>query len=425
MDKLLITGGQPLVGMVPIHGAKNAALPILAASLLCDGCLSLENLPPLEDTKSMIKLLHSLGVSTLEKNKTAIMIDASAITHYQAPEYLVKAMRASILILGPLLSRYGYAKIPLPGGCAIGDRPVDQHILGLRAMGAEITVEKDCIVGVSKKLKGAHIVMQSVSVTGTENIMMAASLAEGDTIIENAAQEPEVVDLANCLIKMGAHIQGQGTKKILITGVKTLNSTSYTIMPDRIEASTYLIAACATRGCVSVTQVEANHLSSVLLALEKAGADIDVSPHTIRLDMKGKRPLAVNISTAPYPGIATDVQAQFCALNSIAKGQAYIEENIFENRFMHCQELIKMGANITVKGDLAFIQGVNQLNSASVWATDLRASASLVIAGLLAEGRTEVNDIYHMDRGYSCLEEKIRQLGGCVERVFVDALVAT
>ncbi|MBE8215821.1 MAG: UDP-N-acetylglucosamine 1-carboxyvinyltransferase [Endozoicomonadaceae bacterium] len=420
MDKLLIQGGRALSGMISIHGAKNAALPILAAGLLCDGSLNINNIPPLQDIQSMIQLLRALGVTINTKNETEIVMDARHITGYHAPEALVKTMRASILLLGPLLSRFGQIKIPFPGGCAIGQRPIDQHLLGLKAMGAEIYIENDWIIGKSKKLTGANIVMQLTSVTGTENIMMAASLAKGKTVIHNAAKEPEIIDLANCLIQMGAQIIGHGTQKITIEGVKRLHSTHYHIMSDRIEASTYLIAAAATRGCIHITDINPRYLQSILHVLKLTGADIEIFPQSIRLDMRNHQPRAVNIKTAPYPGIATDVQAQFCTLNAVAKGSAYIEENIFENRFQHCEELIKMKARIHLKKNRAWITGIEKLEAASVCATDLRAAASLVIAGLLAEDVSEILNIHHMDRGYFDLEKKISQLGGQIKRISVQ-----
>lgn len=417
MDKLLITGGGILAGELRICGAKNAALPILAAALLCDESLKVCNLPHLKDITTMIELFGSMGVELLIDDKMNLSIRPNTITHLSAPYDLVKTMRASILVLGPLLSHFGEAEVALPGGCAIGNRPVDLHIRGLAAMGADIAIEDGYIRAKATKLKGAHIFMDAVTVTGTENIMMAATLAEGETIIENAAREPEIIDLAECLIKMGANITGHGTSTIHIYGVDRLHSAEYTVMPDRIEASTYLIAAAATKGRIKIKDVQPEYLEAVLAKLKEAGAHIESGDDWVELNMKGQRPKAINIETAPYPAIATDVQAQFCALNAVAEGTGTIRETIFENRFMHCQEMQRMGANIHIEGNTAIIQGVDRLKAAPVLATDLRASASLVIAALVAEGTTEVDDIYHMDRGYSCIEENITMLGGNIQRI--------
>lgn len=417
MDKLLITGGGILAGELRICGAKNAALPILAAALLCDESLKVCNLPHLKDITTMIELFGSMGVELLIDDKMNLSIRPNTITHLSAPYDLVKTMRASILVLGPLLSHFGEAEVALPGGCAIGNRPVDLHIRGLAAMGADIAIEDGYIRAKATKLKGAHIFMDAVTVTGTENIMMAATLAEGETIIENAAREPEIIDLAECLIKMGANITGHGTSTIHIYGVDRLHSAEYAVMPDRIEASTYLIAAAATKGRIKIKDVQPEYLEAVLAKLKEAGAHIESGNDWVELDMKGQRPKAINIETAPYPAIATDVQAQFCALNAVAEGTGTIRETIFENRFMHCQEMQRMGANIHIEGNTAIIQGVDRLKAAPVLATDLRASASLVIAALVAEGTTEVDDIYHMDRGYSCIEENITMLGGNIQRI--------
>ncbi len=419
MDKLLIVGGKPLSGEVRISGAKNSALPILASSLLCSESLKISNLPHLKDITTMIELFGSMGVKMMIDDKMNLRITPETINHMTAPYDLVKTMRASILVLGPLLSRFHEAEVALPGGCAIGNRPVDLHIKGLKAMGADIYIENGYIRAKAKNLKGAHIFMDTVTVTGTENIMMAATLAEGETIIENAAREPEIIDLAECLIKMGAKISGHGTSTICITGVDHLHGTEYAVMPDRIEASTYLIAAMATRGHVRVRDVQPDYLEAVLAKLKEAGANIHSGKNWIELDMQQKRPKAVNIETAPYPAIATDVQAQFCALNSVAEGTGTIRETIFENRFMHCQEMQRMGANIHIEGNTAIIKGIERLKAAPVMATDLRASASLVIAALAAEGTTEIGNIFHMDRGYSCIEENITMLGGHIQRLSV------
>ena len=417
MDKLLITGGDTLAGELRICGAKNAALPILAAALLCDESLKICNLPHLKDITTMIELFGSMGVELLIDDKMNLDIRPNTITNLSAPYDLVKTMRASILVLGPLLSHYGEAEVALPGGCAIGNRPVDLHIQGLAAMGANIAIEDGYIRAKAKKLKGAHIFMDAVTVTGTENIMMAATLAEGETIIENAAREPEIIDLAECLLKMGANITGHGTSTIHIMGVSRLHGTQYEVMPDRIEASTYLIAAAATKGRIKVKDVQPEYLEAVLAKLKEAGAHIICGHDWVELDMKGQRPKSINIETAPYPAVATDVQAQFCALNAIAEGTGTIRETIFENRFMHCQEMQRMGADIHIEGNTAIIKGVDHLKAAPVLATDLRASASLVIAALVADGTTEVGDIYHMDRGYSRIEENITMLGGDIQRL--------
>ena len=417
MDKLLITGGSALVGELRICGAKNAALPILAAALLCDETLKICNLPHLKDITTMIELFGSMGVERLIDEKMNLDINASTIKDLSAPYDLVKTMRASILVLGPLLSHFGEAEVALPGGCAIGNRPVDLHIRSLEAMGAKITIKNGYIHARARRLKGAHIFMDSVTVTGTENIMMAATLAEGETIIENAAREPEIIDLAECLICMGAKITNHGSSTIRIVGVERLHGAEYHVMPDRIEASTYLIAAAATKGRIKVKDIQPEYLEAVIAKLRETGADIQCGPTWISLDMHNKQPKAVNLETAPYPAIATDVQAQFCALNTVATGTSTIRETIFENRFMHCQEMLRMGADIHVEGNTAIIKGVDQLKAAPVMATDLRASASLVIAGLVADGLTEIDNIYHIDRGYSCIEEKIALLGGKIQRV--------
>lgn len=415
MDKLIITGGQPLNGEVWTSGAKNAALPILAATLLTKDRLTISNLPHLQDITTTLELLGCMGIEPVMEEKMCIQL-GGAVSHCQAPYDLVKKMRASILVLGPLLAHYGEADVSLPGGCAIGSRPVDIHIHGLEAMGADITVENGYIRARADRLKGARIVMDVPSVTGTENLLMAATLAEGTTVLENAAREPEVVDLAECLISMGANITGQGSSTITIEGVDTLHGGKYAVMPDRIESGTFLVAAAATRGRVLVRDARADTLDAVLVKLEEAGAHIEVNEEGILLDMKGKRPKAVSLRTAPYPAFPTDMQAQFVALNAVAEGHSRVIETIFENRFMHVQELCRMGADIALEGNAAIINGVEKLSGAPVMATDLRASASLVIAALTAEGETIVDRIYHIDRGYECIEEKLRLLGANIRR---------
>jgi UDP-N-acetylglucosamine 1-carboxyvinyltransferase len=418
MDKLLINGGVSLKGEIRIAGAKNSALPILAATLLTHETVKVCNLPHLYDITTMIELMGCLGVEPIVDEKLNVEINSSSIKHFNAPYELVKTMRASILVLGPLLSRYGRAEVALPGGCAIGSRPVNLHISALQAMGADITVENGYIkASVQGKLKGAHIFMDLVTVTGTENVMMAATLAKGQTIIENAAREPEVVDLANCLIAMGADISGQGTDTIVINGVDELKGCTYSVMPDRIETGTYLIAAAATRGHIKVKDTQPNILESVLSKLELAGAEIKVGENWIELNMHGKRPQAVSLRTAPYPAFPTDMQAQFTALNSVANGTGSITETVFENRFMHVHEMNRMGASIRVEGNTVIVDGVEALKGAPVMATDLRASASLIIAGLVSENETTVDRIYHIDRGYECIEEKLQLLGAQIRRI--------
>jgi UDP-N-acetylglucosamine 1-carboxyvinyltransferase len=418
MDKLLINGGVSLKGEIRIAGAKNSALPILAATLLTHETVKVCNLPHLYDITTMIELMGCLGVEPIVDEKLNVEINSSSIKHFNAPYELVKTMRASILVLGPLLSRYGRAEVALPGGCAIGSRPVNLHISALQAMGADITVENGYIkASVQGKLKGAHIFMDLVTVTGTENVMMAATLAKGQTIIENAAREPEVVDLANCLIAMGADISGQGTDTIVINGVDELKGCTYSVMPDRIETGTYLIAAAATRGHIKVKDTQPNILESVLSKLELAGAEIKVGENWIELNMHGKRPQAVSLRTAPYPAFPTDMQAQFTALNSVANGTGSITETVFENRFMHVHEMNRMGASIRVEGNTVIVDGVEALKGAPVMATDLRASASLIIAGLVSENETTVDRIYHIDRGYECIEEKLQLLGAKIRRI--------
>jgi len=418
MDKLQISGGKPLNGEVRISGAKNSALPILAATLLADEPVTVGNLPHLHDITTMIELLGRMGVELMIDEKMSVEANATTIKHLTAPYELVKTMRASILVLGPMLAHFGQAEVSLPGGCAIGSRPVDLHLRGLEAMGAEIVVEGGYIKARAPHgLKGAHIFLDTVTVTGTENLLMAATLAKGKTIIENAAREPEVVDLAQCLIAMGADIKGAGTSTIEINGVKSLKGCHYNVLPDRVETGTFLVAAAATRGRVKVKDTRADILDAVLLKLEEAGAHLSIGDDWIELDMKGNRPRAVNLRTAPYPAFPTDMQAQFVAMNAVAEGTGTIIETIFENRFMHVQEMCRMGARIRLEGNTAIIEGVEHLTGAPVMATDLRASASLVIAGLVADGATIVDRIYHIDRGYECIEEKMQLLGASIRRL--------
>jgi len=418
MDKLLIKGGVRLQGEIRIAGAKNSALPILASTLLTHETVQICNLPHLFDITTMIELLGCMGVQPIIDEKLNVEVNSGTITQFSAPYELVKTMRASILVLGPLLARYGKAEVALPGGCAIGSRPVNLHISALQKMGADIIVEDGYIkASVDGRLKGAHIFMDLVTVTGTENVMMAATLADGKTVIENAAREPEVVDLADCLVKMGAEISGQGTDTITVTGVKELHGCSYSVMPDRIETGTYLIAAAATRGHIKVKDTRPDILESVLSKLEQVGADITLGDDWIELDMHGKRPKAVSLRTAPYPAFPTDMQAQFTALNSIAEGSGSITETVFENRFMHVHEMNRMGASIQVEGNTVIVEGVESLKGAPVMATDLRASASLIIAGLVSENETTVDRIYHIDRGYECIEEKLQSLGAQIRRI--------
>lgn len=417
MDKLLISGGTRLDGEIRISGAKNAALPIIVSTLLADEPVTICNIPHLHDITTTMELLGRMGVSITMDENMSVEVDSTTIKEFVAPYELVKTMRASILVLGPLLSRHGEAEVSLPGGCAIGSRPVNLHISGLEAMGADIKVEDGYVKAKAKRLKGAKIVLDVVTVTGTENLLMAAVLAEGTTILENAAREPEVVDLANCLIAMGAKIEGAGTDKITIEGVDRLLGARYSVLPDRIETGTFLVAAAATGGKVKLKDTDPTLLDAVLSKLEEAGASIETGKNWISLDMQGKRPKSVDISTAPYPAFPTDMQAQFCILNAIAEGTGVINENVFENRFMHVQELQRMGADINLQSHTAFITGIDKLKAAPVMATDLRASASLVIAGLIAEGETVVERIYHIDRGYECIEEKLQQLGARIRRI--------
>jgi len=417
MDKLSIIGGKRLDGEIRIAGAKNAALPILAATLLAQEPVTIRNLPHLHDVTTMIELLGRMGVSLLVGDKLSVEIDATTLDHCIAPYDLVKTMRASILVLGPLVARFGEAEVSLPGGCAIGSRPVDLHIRGLEAMGATITVEDGYIRAKADRLKGAHIFFDTVTVTGTENILMAATLADGETVLDNAAREPEVVDLAECLIAMGAKITGHGTSTIRIQGVERLHGCHYDVLPDRIETGTYLVAAAVTGGRIKVKDTRPDTMEAVLAKLEEAGAEIVTGEDWITLDMHGKRPKAVNLKTAPYPGFPTDMQAQFSALNAIALGSGRITETIFENRFMHIDEMARMGAQVAVEGNTVIQQGIERLKAAPVMATDLRASASLVIAALVADGETVIDRIYHIDRGYDCIEEKMGALGATIKRV--------
>ncbi len=417
MNKLLINGGVKLEGNVRISGAKNAVLPILAATLLADSPATIENVPHLHDVTTTVELLGCMGVMVSVDEKLSVEVDSSTIENYTAPYHLVKTMRSSILVLGPLLARFGEAEVSLPGGCAIGSRPVDLHIKGLQDMGAEIDVSNGYIHARAKRLKGARLVMDIVTVTGTENLMMAAALADGTTIIENAAREPEVVDLANFIIAMGGKISGAGTDTITIEGVEKLHGTRYRVLPDRIETGTFLVAAAITGGSITVKDTDPKLLDAVIDKLRDAGAKVEVGDDWITLDMEGKRPKAVSVRTAPYPAFPTDMQAQFAALNTMAEGTSTVVETVFENRFMHVQELKRMGADIEIEGNTAIIRGVEALTSAPVMATDLRASASLIIAGLVASGETEVQRIYHIDRGYENIEEKLALLGAKIRRV--------
>jgi UDP-N-acetylglucosamine 1-carboxyvinyltransferase len=418
MDKLIINGNVPLQGEIRISGAKNAALPIIAGSLLSGGDVQIGNVPHLQDVTTIISLLGQMGVSLTLDERSNIRVNAGGVNCFHAPYELVRTMRASVLVLGPLLGRFGEADVSLPGGCAIGTRPVDQHLKGLQAMGAKILVENGYIKAKAKKrLQGAAIVMDIVTVTGTENIMMAAVLAQGTTTIHNAAREPEVTDLANFLNTLGAKISGAGTPVITIEGVKELHDGTYQVLPDRIETGTYLTAAAITRGKVKLKNTRPDIMESVLQKLEESGAIIETGTDWISLDMKGNRPRSINISTAPYPAFPTDMQAQIMALNTVAEGTGMITETVFENRFMHVQELQRMGAKISLKGNTAICTGIDNLQGAPTMATDLRASACLVLAGLAAAGETSVDRIYHIDRGYECIEEKLTQLGARIHRV--------
>ena len=419
MDKLLITGGGTLQGEVRVAGAKNAALPVLIAALLTDQTLRVRNIPHLRDITTTLELLGHLGVSVQVDEKLEIEVNAADLASRCAPYELVKTMRASILVLGPLLARFGQAEVSLPGGCAIGSRPVDLHLKALEKMGAEVSVEAGYIKArvPGGRLCGARIIFDTVTVTGTENLLMAAVLAQGRTVLENAAREPEVVDLARCLVNMGARIQGAGLDTIEIEGVDALSGAEHTVIPDRIEAGTYLVAAAATGGRLRLRGISNGLLDAVIAKLDEAGAAVMVGEQEILLDMTHKRPRAVNVRTAPFPGFPTDMQAQFLLLNAIAEGTATVTESIFENRFMHVQELQRMGADIDLKGNTAIIRGVPHLSAAQVMATDLRASACLVLAGLVAQGQTVVDRIYHIDRGYDCIEEKLAQCGADICRV--------
>jgi len=415
--KIVINGGQPLNGDVWVSGAKNAVLPILAACLLADGPVTIGNVPHLHDVTTTMELLGQMGVELVIDERMKIHVDPRPAKNYFAPYDLVKTMRASILVLGPLVARFGEAVVSLPGGCAIGSRPVDLHLKGLQALGADVTVENGYIKATAKRLKGARINLDLVTVTGTENLMMAAALASGTTIIENAAQEPEVVDLANCLNAMGAKIEGAGTATLVIEGVERLSGTSYEVLPDRIETGTFLVAGAITGGKVMTKHARPKTLDAVLAKLEDAGAHINTGDDWIELDMRGRRPRAVNITTAPYPAFPTDMQAQFTALNCVAEGVGIITETVFENRFMHAHELQRLGADIQLEGNAAIIKGVEKMSGAPMMATDLRASASLVLAGLVASGDTTIDRIYHIDRGYENIEEKLGGLGAHIRRL--------
>jgi UDP-N-acetylglucosamine 1-carboxyvinyltransferase len=417
VDRLLISGGARLNGHVPISGAKNAALPILASTLLADSPMRVCNVPHLRDVTTTIELLGRMGVEITVDERMQLEVDPRPIREFAASYELVKTMRASILVLGPMLARYGRADVSLPGGCAIGARPVNLHVAGLQAMGADIVIEDGYIKARADRLHGARLVLDTVTVTGTENLLMAAALARGETLIENAAREPEVVDLADCLMSMGAQIEGAGTDTITVQGVETLSGTRYRVLPDRIETGTYLVAGAVTGGKVRATGTRPDNLDAVLAKLEECGAKITTGEDWIELDMEGRRPAAVNLRTAPYPGFPTDMQAQFTALNAIAEGVGTITETVFENRFMHVLEMQRMGADIKLEGNTAISEGVPNLMAAPVMATDLRASASLVLAGLVAEGDTVIERIYHIDRGYEQIEEKLGQLGAGIRRI--------
>ena len=416
MEKLLISGGKPLKGEVRISGAKNSVLPILAASLLTDEEVVIGNVPHLQDVTTTISLLTEMGATLTIDEKMKVSINASSMKSFYAPYEMVKTMRASILVLGPLLAHFGTAKVSLPGGCAIGSRPVNLHIEGLKAMGANIKVEDGYIIAKAKKLKGAKISLPIATVTGTENLMMAATLASGKTIIKNAAKEPEIIDLANCLRLMGASIEGDGTSNITIIGVKKLSGCNYDVLPDRIETATFLVAAAITKGKLTLTHTRPDTIKVIINKLRKAGAKILIKNDNINIEVKSQLN-AVNIITNPYPDFPTDMQAQFIALNSISKGKSKVIESVFENRFMHVQELVRMGADIEINGNIAIIKGVKGLTGAPVMATDLRASASLILAGLVAKGETIVDRIYHIDRGYECIEEKLTKIGASIKRL--------
>ena len=417
MDKLLIKGGVPLSGTIDVSGAKNAALPILAGTLLASRPVTIRNVPQLKDVATTITLLQSMGVEVTFDEKLNVEVNAASVEERRAPYELVKTMRASILVLGPLVARFGEADVSLPGGCAIGARPVNLHVQGLQAMGADVVVENGYIRARADRLRGAHIVFDTVTVTGTENLMMAAALADGETLLENAAREPEVIDLADFLVSMGAEISGAGTSTIRIRGVSELEGSDHTVLPDRIEAGTYLVGAAMTGGCIRLNNAAPEHLEAVTGKLLESGAKLDIGDNWIAIDMQGRRPAGVDIRTSPYPGFPTDMQAQFCALNAVAAGVGTVTETIFENRFQHVLELQRMGADIHLEGNTAVCHGVDRLTAAPVMATDLRASAGLVLAGLAASGETLVDRIYHVDRGYERIEEKLRQLGADIRRV--------
>ena len=418
MDKLLIRGGSKLSGEIYASGAKNSALPILAASLLADTPLRVGNLPHLNDVTTMLELLGSMGVDVMLSDEMEVQVDTSNIKNLNARYELVKTMRASILVLGPLLAKFQRATVALPGGCAIGSRPVNLHIDAMRAMGAEISIEDGNIKArVEGRLRGAKIIFEPVSVTATENVIMAASLADGETIIQNAAREPEVLDLANCLIKMGANIEGAGTDQIVIQGVENLNGATFSVMPDRVEVGTYLTAAAMTGGKVKIKEAKPEYISSVISKLEQTGATISLGEDWVQIEMNNEKPEAISLTTGPYPSFPTDMQAQFVSLNAIAKGNSTVTETVFENRFMHVQEIARMGGRISLKGNTAVIEGIGSLKGAPVMATDLRASASLVLAGLVANGSTIIDRIYHIDRGYERIEEKLKILGADIERI--------
>ena len=417
MDKLEVIGGPRLSGEVRISGAKNAALPILAATLLAEKPVTLENIPSLNDVATTVRLLRRIGLDIDFNGHTRIGVTPSKIERFEAPYDLVKTMRASVLVLGPLVGRYGRADVSLPGGCAIGARPVNLHVAGLRALGADIGIENGNIRARASRLRGARIVLDTVTVTGTENLMMAAALANGESVIENAAREPEIVDLAEFLVRLGAVIEGAGTNTIHIQGVENLGGARHAVLPDRIESGTYLVAGAITGGRIRINRTRPNHLDAVIAKLVEAGAFIRSGADWIALDMQGERPRAVDLRTSPYPGFPTDMQAQFCALNAIATGAGVITETVFENRFTHALELQRMGADLSVEGNTVISRGVADLTGAPVMATDLRASASLVLAGLAASGRTVIDRIYHIDRGYERIEEKLSQLGGRIRRI--------
>ncbi|MBS3896442.1 UDP-N-acetylglucosamine 1-carboxyvinyltransferase [Silanimonas sp.] len=417
MAKIVIAGGEVLNGEVQISGAKNAVLPILCATLLADSAVEIGNVPHLHDVTTTMELLGEMGVQLVVDEKLSITADPRHVNNTVAPYELVKTMRASILVLGPLLARFGHAQVALPGGCAIGSRPVDQHIRGLQALGAEVLVEGGFIKATAKRLKGARYVFDMVTVTGTENVMMAATLAKGTTVLENCAQEPEVVDLAHCLNALGAHVEGAGSNRIIIHGVDRLHGGRYDVLPDRIETGTFLVAGAMTGGRVLARRTRADIMDAVLAKLEEAGAHINTGSDFIELDMRGQRPKSVSLTTAPYPAFPTDMQAQFAAMNTIAEGVGVITETIFENRFMHLNELTRLGADVRIEGNTAIIRGVPRMTGAPIMATDLRASASLVLAGLVAEGETTVDRIYHIDRGYENIEEKLGGLGARIRRL--------